>query len=55
MTLQYFADNDMAEKVVPPQISMDDFRKVLGRAKPTVGKEDLAVFERFTEEFGEEG
>jgi len=55
MTLQYFSDNDMTDKVVPPLISMNDFRKVLVRAKPTVGKADLAVFERFTEEFGEEG
>lgn len=55
MTLQYFSDNEMTHRVVPPLISMEDFRKVLTRAKPTVGKEDLAVFQRFTEEFGEEG
>lgn len=55
MTLQYFSDNNMTDKVVPPLISMGDFRKVLTRAKKTVGKDDLAVFERFTEEFGEEG
>eukprot|EP00210_Caulerpa_lentillifera_P003052 g2914.t1 len=55
MNLQYFAENDLGDKVEPPSISMTDFETVLARAKPTVGKEDLAVFERFTEEFGEEG
>lgn len=30
------------------------FSQVLLRARPTVGKSDLEVFERFTQEFGEE-
>lgn len=30
MTLQYFADNNLADKVVPPQITMRDFEKVRG-------------------------
>lgn len=55
MNLQYFADNGLADKVVPPAISMKDFEKVLARAKPTVGKDDLKVFEKFTDEFGEDG
>lgn len=33
---------------------MRDFEKVLMRARPTVSKNDLAIFERFTAEFGEE-
>lgn len=33
---------------------MRDFDKVLDRARPTVSTKDLEVFERFTEEFGEE-
>jgi vacuolar protein-sorting-associated protein 4 len=41
-------------QVVPPIISMRDFDKVLERARPTVSFKDLEVFERFTEEFGEE-
>lgn len=41
-------------QVVPPIISMRDFDKVLDRARPTVSTKDLEVFERFTEEFGEE-
>lgn len=41
-------------QVVPPIISMKDFLKVLDRARPTVSPKDLEVFERFTEEFGEE-
>lgn len=53
-TLQWFADNDLAGRVIPPRISMRDFEKVLLRARPTVGKGDLAVFENFTSEFGEE-
>ncbi|KAL6753466.1 AAA-ATPase of VPS4/SKD1 family [Haematococcus lacustris] len=54
LSLQYFADNNLADKVVPPSISMRDFEKVLQRARPTVSKSDLTIFERFTSEFGEE-
>jgi vacuolar protein-sorting-associated protein 4 len=54
MTLQYFADNNLADKVLPPKISMRDFEKVLIRARPTVSKSDLEIFEKFTAEFGEE-
>lgn len=52
--LQWFSDNNLADRVLPPQISMRDFEKVLLRAKPTVGKGDLQVFVNFTSEFGEE-
>ena len=41
-------------QVLPPSISMRDFDKVLTRARPTVGKSDLAIYEKFTAEFGEE-
>jgi vacuolar protein-sorting-associated protein 4 len=41
--------------VQPPVITTRDFEKVLLRARPTVSKKDLEVFERFTDEFGEEG
>mmetsp|Transcript_27205 Transcript_27205/g.59429 ORF Transcript_27205/g.59429 Transcript_27205/m.59429 type:complete len:643 (+) Transcript_27205:135-2063(+) len=54
LSLQYFAENDLADKVNPPRITMRDFEKVLLRARPTVSKSDLDVFERFTAEFGEE-
>jgi vacuolar protein-sorting-associated protein 4 len=40
--------------VIPQPITMRDFEKVLLRARPTVSTGDLGVFERFTEEFGEE-
>ncbi|PNH05006.1 Vacuolar protein sorting-associated protein 4A, partial [Tetrabaena socialis] len=53
-SLSYFSDNGLADKVIPPCITMRDFEKVLLRARPTVGKSDLEVFERFTAEFGEE-
>lgn len=41
-------------QVLPPRISMRDFEKVLLRARPTVSKDDLGVFVKFTDEFGEE-
>lgn len=42
-------------QILPPPISRTDFDKVLARQRPTVSKSDLAVHERFTKEFGEEG
>lgn len=41
-------------QVMPPKITFTDFQKVMLRARPTVGKSDLEIFERFTSEFGEE-
>lgn len=55
MSLQYFAESDRADEVIPPPITMMDFKKSMLRAKPTVSKDDLQVFIKFTEEFGEEG
>ena len=55
VTLQWFAEKNMADKVLPPKISMRDFEKVLLRARPTVSHSDRGVFEKFTSEFGEEG
>lgn len=55
MTLQYFSDKNLADKVIPPPITIKDFHKSLLRAKPTVSKDDLDVFVKFTSEFGEEG
>lgn len=54
VTLQYFVDQGLADKVVPPRITKRDFDKVLLRARPTVAAADLDVFERFTADFGEE-
>jgi hypothetical protein len=45
----------LGERVHPPPISANDFRKVLARARPTVAAGDLEEHERFTREFGEEG
>jgi vacuolar protein-sorting-associated protein 4 len=42
-------------QILPPPISKTDFEKVLARQRPTVGKKDLEVHEKFTKEFGEEG
>jgi vacuolar protein-sorting-associated protein 4 len=54
-TLAELADKGLAAKVAPPIVTMRDFEKALTRARPTVGKGDLEVQERFTAEFGEEG
>lgn len=55
MCFQYFEENSLGDKVVPPPISMRDFETVLARAKPDIGECESKVFERFTAEFGEEG
>lgn len=54
-SLQYFSDNDLADRVIAPPITFRDFEKSLLKARPTVGQSDLEVFEHFTAEFGEEG
>ena len=54
VTLTYFADKGTADRVLPPRITKRDFDKVLLRARPTVAPDDLAIFERFTADFGEE-
>jgi vacuolar protein-sorting-associated protein 4 len=52
--LTWFSDNDLASAVLPSSITFRDYERVLQRAKPTVSKSDLGIFEKFTEEFGEE-
>ncbi|EEH51161.1 uncharacterized protein MICPUCDRAFT_67802 [Micromonas pusilla CCMP1545] len=54
-TLEQLAEDGLGERVHPPPISANDFRKVLARARPTVAAGDLEEHERFTREFGEEG
>ena len=44
-----------AEKVVVPEITRRDFEHALTHSRPTVSKDDLKVYEDFTEEFGQEG
>eukprot|EP00360_Condylostoma_magnum_P001639 CAMPEP_0168316660 /NCGR_PEP_ID=MMETSP0210-20121227/18003_1 /TAXON_ID=40633 /ORGANISM="Condylostoma magnum, Strain COL2" /LENGTH=51 /DNA_ID=CAMNT_0008302119 /DNA_START=1132 /DNA_END=1287 /DNA_ORIENTATION=- len=39
----------------PPDISADDFFKILDTAKPSVSSEDLVKQEEFTTAFGMEG
>lgn len=53
--LAWFAQENMADKVVVPIITMRDFDKTLLRARPTVAVSDIEVFTKFTKEFGEEG
>lgn len=38
-----------------PPITRADFESSMYRARPTVGKEDLAKYEKFTADYGEEG
>ena len=54
-SLEQLADLGYARLVTPPNITANDFRKTLLKARPTVAKADLDVHERFTKEFGEEG
>jgi vacuolar protein-sorting-associated protein 4 len=54
-SLDQLADLGYAHLVMPPNITANDFRKVLLKARPTVAKADLEIHERFTREFGEEG
>lgn len=54
-SLTSLADSGKAAMVHPPDICMNDFRKVLLRARPTVSSKDLEDYRKFTEEFGEEG
>ncbi|PSC75535.1 SUPPRESSOR OF K(+) TRANSPORT GROWTH DEFECT 1 [Micractinium conductrix] len=54
-TLQTLADKGLAGLVHPPNITFRDFEQVLLRARPTVSADDLASYEKFTSEFGEEG
>ncbi|KAF5751606.1 hypothetical protein HS088_TW02G00621 [Tripterygium wilfordii] len=55
ISMQELAAKGLASKILPPPISKTGFDKVLARQRPTVGKADLEVHERFTKEFGEEG
>jgi vacuolar protein-sorting-associated protein 4 len=43
------------EKLYPPVVSKYDFIKALKSSKPSVGKDDLAQYEKFTKEFGQDG
>ena len=53
--LMWFGTNDKADKVLVPPIVIADFYASLERARPTVSKDDLTRYEKFTAEFGEEG
>jgi vacuolar protein-sorting-associated protein 4 len=53
--LAWFASNDQADKVLVPPITRSDFEASMYRARPTVSPDDLAAYEKFTAEFGEEG
>jgi hypothetical protein len=49
------AENGLADRVLPPQITMRDFDEALLHARPTVSLRDLGMFESYTAEFGKEG
>ena len=41
--------------ILPPKVNFDDFKKVLKSIKPSITIKDLKKYEKFTEEFGQEG
>jgi len=43
------------DKLLPPNVSYKDFEKSLKSSKSTVSKDDLKQYEKYTEDFGEEG
>mmetsp|Transcript_8525 Transcript_8525/g.19621 ORF Transcript_8525/g.19621 Transcript_8525/m.19621 type:complete len:437 (-) Transcript_8525:130-1440(-) len=43
------------DRLRPPDVTMSDFCKILARARPSVGQDDLVAYQKFTEEFGQEG
>lgn len=43
------------DQVQKNKIGVEDFYKALGNTKSTVGKEDLARYDKWTEDFGMEG
>jgi vacuolar protein-sorting-associated protein 4 len=43
------------ELLFAPPVEQEDFMISLTKTKPTVAKEDLRVFEDWTEQFGQEG
>jgi vacuolar protein-sorting-associated protein 4 len=50
--LTWFSDNDLASAVLPPSITFRDFERVLQKAKPTVRKSDLGIFEKLLRSLG---
>jgi len=48
--------NDVSgDKLLPPIVSYKDFEKSIKSSKSSVSKNDLKQYEKYTEEFGEEG
>jgi vacuolar protein-sorting-associated protein 4 len=42
------------DKLLPPNITKRDFMKAFATARPSVSKDDLYQYEKFTQEFGQE-
>nr|ANM86141.1 vacuolar protein sorting-associated protein 4 [Stygiella incarcerata] len=42
-------------ELYPPKVGRLDFERALASARPSVGADDLKEYEKFTEEFGQEG
>ena len=43
------------DKLLEPQVSMNDMLRSLSTQKPTVNEDDLKKLNQFTEDFGQEG
>lgn len=42
-------------KLIPPNVSKDDFERAFARSRPSVNDADLEQCEKFTKDFGQEG
>lgn len=43
------------EKLKEPVVSLKDVEMSLARTRPSVNKDDIKKYEKFTEDFGQEG
>mmetsp|Transcript_49917 Transcript_49917/g.118316 ORF Transcript_49917/g.118316 Transcript_49917/m.118316 type:complete len:443 (+) Transcript_49917:293-1621(+) len=55
MNIMTLAKEYGPEKLVAPPVTFRDFEKTLQRCRPSVSEDDLAEFEKFTKEFGQDG
>jgi vacuolar protein-sorting-associated protein 4 len=55
MSLMELASQYGPEKLIAPPVTYNDFSKTLERCKPSVSQEDLQEFQKFTQDFGQDG
>ncbi|KAH0794467.1 vacuolar protein sorting-associated protein 4A [Histomonas meleagridis] len=47
--------SEQLKMLKPPPLTIDDFRRSLQKVRPSVSKKDLIKYEKWTQEFGQEG